>query len=368
MLFVTNKTLYHFTERLKRDALKIIAHEMKLVVHRQRFEWQGKLYPLSIVVFEHPKLLGYFESATFSIGINKTLCYQGEEQVIQNILRHELAHYWCFLNYHDTIHAHGAEYRQACTQFQWGAEVSSSLLDERALKTLDENHERTKVIEKVQKLLKLGESQNSHEASLATIKANELLIKYNLSDLHTLDAKALEDEEVCRARVLELKRRNAKTDAIIDILKQFHVEALYAQGAGFCAIEVIGTRLNVEAADYLAKFLFHEMDRLLKLHRQQSAKLKGLRARNSFFQGLAAGFVADLKKQNQTIISGSDLVALNNKLKKQVSLFYPRLKACSASSKADIHAMKLGVNAAKDLHIRSGIKPKRGPLSLPFFN
>jgi hypothetical protein len=368
MMFVTNKTLFHFTERLKRDALRILANEMNMRVHRQRFEWQGKLYPLSVVVFEHPKTLGYFESSTFSIGINKILCYQGEEQLVQNILRHELAHYWCYLHYNDSIQAHGIEYRQACAHFGWGSEVSSSRLDDRALKALYENHERTKIIERVHKLLKLGESQNSHEASLATLKANELLIKYNINDLHSEHAKDLEQEEVCRARVLEFKRRGAKTDAIIDILKQFHVEALYAQGSGLCAIEVIGSRLNVEAADYLAKFLFHEMDRLLKMNRQVTQELKGLRARNSFFHGLAKGFVADLKKQNSTSISGQDLIALNSKLKKQVHLFYPRLRSCSVSSLSDQNALKLGVNAAKDLQIRTGLKTKKGPLSLPFFN
>lgn len=368
MLFITNKTLFHFTERLKRDALKIMSQEMKLLVHRQRFEWQGRLYPISIVAFEHPKTLGFFESSTFSIGMNKILCTQGDELLVQNILRHELAHYWCFLNYGDSISAHGSEYKRACAQFNWGEEVSSSRLDERALQVMDQNQERSKVIERVQKLLKLGESQNTHEASLATIKANELLIKYNLADLKNLDAKHLEQEEVCRARVLELKRRNAKSDAIIDILKQFHVEALYAVGANLCAIEVIGSRLNVEASDYLAKFLFHEMDQLLALHRKNSPALKGLRARNSFFKGLAAGFVADLKKQNQSIISGTEMISLHQKLQQQVAMFYPRLKACTASSKADVNAMKLGALAARDLHIRSGIKPKRGPLSLPFLH
>lgn len=361
-MFLTNKTLASFTQALAKRAFNILTHEMGLTVHRRRVEYQGRLYPLHFVVFEHPRELGHFDARYFSIGINKTLAYRGDQQLIDNLLRHELAHFMTYLLHGLEVSPHGPEFHSVCQRMGYGPEVSSAKLEQSEVDLLKLDDERTRLIEKVQKLLRLSESLNPHEASLATLKANELLTKYNLD--HAEDFG--DETDSCRARVLEMKRRDAKSDAIVDILKECQVEALYAQGQGVTAIEVIGARASVEAADYLAKFLHHELERLLKLERKKAPELKGLKARQAFFYGVARGYTQKLQEQNRDHYTGRELLILKDQLNQHLSRFYPRLRSVKTATSQDAHARHKGIEVGRQLSLNRGLHPRRGPALLGY--
>ena len=151
---------------------------MNLSFDRKRLLYRGYYYPLDFVVFEHPTILGQYIPSKYQIQINKHLIYTADEKTKQNIIRHEICHYLAHVEFGANISAHGPEFNSICKRYGYGKEISSATIE------LGENlltsHE-TKIFNRITKLFKLASSDNSHEAELATTKANELLRKHHLS-------------------------------------------------------------------------------------------------------------------------------------------------------------------------------------------
>ena len=77
-------------------------------------------------------------------------------------------------------------------------------------------------------------------------------------------------------------------------------------------IEVTGSRTNVELADYVANFLDQELERLFSVYQKEHSDLKGQRAKNSFFKGMAEGYVEKIKKTQKevSLAEGKELIVL----------------------------------------------------------
>lgn len=358
---VYSETLNAFSARLKAEVKSILMLEMGIEVKRSRFLYNGFLYPFSLVTFESPKQLGYFNSESFQIGINRNLIYLAKPEVLKNILRHELAHLYIFLTYGPEEQAHGNSFREVCKKFGWGAEVSSAYADLKEENKLSSAPEFEKILSKVEKLLKLAKSANQHEASAATAKANELLMKYNLE----LFDKGVEDheEEVFVKNIYEAKRSNVQMNALYEIIENFYVQPVVNRTSQKVYLEVIGSKVNVELADYLAKFFISEFQRLYK-----NSGLKGTSAKNSFIKGIAEGFSSKIKEQ-KTKDPGlkKELIKLDKVLKSQVKLVYNRMGSSSSSAKKiDQNARDLGLKAGKNLKIKKGLNESKKPKLLGF--
>ena len=357
---VYSSTLNAFCTRLKAEAKLILQDEMGIEVKRSRFLFNGFLYPFSIVTFESPKQLGYFSSENYQIGINKNLVYLAKPEVLKNILRHELAHLYTFLLHGPDHQAHGGSFKDACKKFSWGREVS------RAYSNLEEENkfnsapEFEKILKKIEKLLNLAKSANQHEASAATAKANELLMKYNL-ELFKEDTE--HEEEVFVKNIYEAKRSNVQMNALYEIIEHFYVQPVLNRTSKKVYLEVIGSKINVEMADYLAKFLVSEFERLYK-----KTNLKGVSAKNSFIRGIAEGFSKKLKEQKENSNLKKDLIKLDKVLKSQVNLVYSRMgSSASSAKKVDEKARDLGLKAGKELQIKKGLNQNKKPKLLGFF-
>jgi hypothetical protein len=351
-MLIYSETAFSFINKCEAILKQILELETDFKVRRSRFEYRGYLYPVHLVVFEGDRQLGYFDSGTYQIGLNKALMYHAKDKVLKDILRHELAHYITYLFYGE-VKPHGEEFQNVCRLFHWPAAVSAASLDiNLANEKLEGDLKAEKVIHKVKSLLKLAESSNQHEAELATLKANQLLLKHNLEYLGQKS-----DETLYVHKVLIQKRKSAKMTAIYDILKHFMVRPILSYGKKQVALEVTGNRTNIELADYVAGFLNEELERLWKTH-QKEHQLKGLRAKNSFFLGLAKGYDSKM----QSVHAGYNhkdqkgLILLNRQLDQQVKKIYRRLSSTSNSNSMCGEAFGLGQKAGKDLTINKGIK------------
>jgi hypothetical protein len=209
-----------------------------------------------------------------------------------------------------------------------------------------------KVLNKVKNLLKLAESSNPHESELATIKANQLLIKHNLevANINT-------ENEYYVHRLLTRKRKDAKISTIYDILKHFMVRPILSYGKNEVCIEVTGKRMNIELAEYISEFLDRELDRLWKQHKEEH-KLSGLKAKNSFFYGLAKGYNEKMNKLDYSQAEKNALIVLNQKLDETVQKIYRRLGSSYSQGSRDNNSYQLGQNAGKNLNINKGLKNK----------
>ena len=166
------------------------------------------------------------------------------------------------------------------------------------------------------------------------------------------------DDETVVLRVLEKKRSSAKLQAIADILRTFFVYPIFNHGKGILYLEIIGDRVNVEVAEYVAHFLDNQFEILWKEGRKKDPHLKGAASKNSFFRGLAKGY----QKKEAPQIKG--LIRIEKQLLKRVKVIYPHLTVSRGSFLNSERASKVGEYFGSKLKIREGIKNHFIPLLL----
>ncbi len=347
------------TEEMCREILS----EIGLEVRRNRFVVNAYLYPIHVVVFEG-KEWGHFNWPYFQIGLNRRLIAEAKDSVVRDILKHELAHYLTHL-YHGEVDMspHGAEFKETCRKFGFPQDVAAATMNLHSSNLSKEGDlQSEKILERVKKLLQLAQSSNAHEAELATMKANEILLRHNLQ------YAVSDDEPLYMDRVLIRKRKDAKLSAIYDILRHFIVRPVMSMGKNTCCLEVTGTLTNVKLARYVAEFLDQELDHLFK-EAQTKFGLQGLRAKNSFFLGVAQGYNEKMKESKKSFSEPDRkaLVVVEQKLEERVNTIYRRLRSASSGHQSDSQAHNLGGEYGRNLNIRQGVEAKSSGLSLPFF-
>ena len=323
---IYSKTTALFLKRAKLLLKEILSSEMGLQVFKSRFQYKRHLYPINLVVFERGNTLGFFEPHAYQIGLSKRLLFGTKESLIKDILRHEMAHFWTYLEKGNIDH--GPAFREACKYFGWGDTVSKATIDlakENEKKEGDLKAE--KLVSKIQKLLSLAGSSNPHESEAATLKANELMINYNLERLRSKHLSSPEDEEAAYVkRVLHGKKNSAKYHAIYEILLLFMVKPVFNYGKDGFYLEVIGEKSNVLIAEYIGSYLDSELERLWKKQRELTPHLKGLSMKNSFMRGVAKGYKEKMELSKRKLLKDDkSLILLEGSLQKKVGLVYPRL-------------------------------------------
>jgi hypothetical protein len=358
MLLYSDTTI-SFIQRVREEIRAIvnleIAKVLPISMQRSRILYNKITYPLSIVVFEDKTRLGYFDSQLYELGISKNLMLSAQDEVLKNIIRHELAHFICYI-LNGSTEAHGIKFKEVCRQMNWNDEVERAYANIAALneEILEQNTKTEQLLLKLKKLMALASSDNPHEAEIATIKANQLLLEHNLSYLK--DINSTETESFVVKRVLKSSRKTTKHDAIYAILQTFCVAPVLNFGTGIFYLEVTGDKTSVLLADYVANFLDKELDVLWKNAQKENSKLKGLASKNSFFRGVAAGYVMKINQEKSNSANCHELVLIETNLARLKSIAYPRLHGSSAPSpKNDSHARNIGFLKGRNLSIKPGL-------------
>jgi hypothetical protein len=346
-----SKTIVSFIHYLESLVREIFEQEILLPLKTSRFHYKNCTYPLSIVVFEDPKKLGFFDADLYRIGINKNLMKEANRAILKDILRHELAHYFCLIDFGSTLQDHGEEFKSTCQRFQFSSAVASATLDlSTALEEKIGDLKSDELISKVKKLLSLATSENVHEAELATLKANQLILKHNIQ-FYELN----EEQELVSLSILRYARNNAKLQAIYEIIKTFLVYPVFNYGKNYVYLEVTGTKSNVELAQYIAEVLDQSLEKLW-----DQTELKGLKAKNSFFTGVAYGYKEkqNTLKKEQSDVEQKALVQIESNLSKEVRFYFKRLSQLGSEREVDKKAHAEGIKAGKKLSIHQGLTQK----------
>jgi hypothetical protein len=351
-MIIYSKTIQSQLSILNTLAKIILAEEMKIEVARKRFFYNDLSYPIIILAMEHPKKLGEFQPHSYRILINRKLFFEHDKEVLKNVLRHELAHYLTYIKYGSDCEAHGVEFRETCKNCGWGEEVYLSTY---AITNQTEIN-KPAILDKIKKLLKLAASSNEHEASLATYKANQLLIKYNL-ELISLDPQ--DEIEYVVQTVYCSKKMNALTTAICRILPYFLVQPVINHTQNGIELEVTGSRVNVELAHYITDYLSREIPYLYSVQQKSDQRLRGVKAKNSFIKGIAKGFcqkLEQIKNENHTESNSKALINIENNLSLAVANIYGGTRKTSSQAKLDPHSLASGIQSGKKLNINPGVK------------
>lgn len=331
-------------------ARAILRDECGLEVNRSRFKFGTLLYPLNIVCFEDNTRWGYFDSKFFQIGLNVKLIGRVSDHALRNLLRHELAHYLTHLHFPELSSPHGLEFINLCLRYGWKEDVTRAKDDLAAIPLEGASHNQA-MLAKVKKLLALASSSNQHEAELATLKANQLILRYHLEKSQLTD-----NAELLVHTVMTAPKKNTLMVAIYDILTHFLVRPMLYFGNKEVRLEVAGPREQLELADYIAQFLQHEFERLWQLEEN----LKGLRAKNSFYLGIARGFSEKLQTSrcDFTEPESRALVKLESDLSQKLQHFLGGLSKSSSGGRLDDRALASGVARGRSLSIHPAVKGK----------
>lgn len=330
-------------------AKEILSKECGFDVGRTRFT-VGKIHwPLNLVCFEGDSRWAYFEHAFYQIALNARLVGKISDASLRDLLRHELAHYIVLIEGGD-MSPHGPHYQAVCARYHWPLEVSRASGDVLGEDAAILDPQRDAMMEKVKKLLALASSSNAHESELATLKANQLILKHHL-DRAGLAGNA--EEPLCVFTVMTAPRKSAKMIAVYDILTHFMVRPLLHFGRSEVRLQAIGNRAQVQLAEYVAGFTERELERLWL----QSGH-KGLRAKNSFFSGIAKGYRAKLENTRKgfTVDEKAGLVKVEKDLGDRIRQYMGGFGSSRSGQVVDAGAMASGVSAGKNLSIRPGVQ------------
>ena len=354
---VYSKTIELFLQKLQGLAKEIIANEFDKRVARTRFHLpNGYSYPITIVAIDEPNRLGYFNFEDLTIGINRSLMYQAKSSVIKDILRHELAHYFTYIEFehiYKTLLPHGAEFQSICRKYNLSQNISSATCD---LKTENEKIEgdlkSEKIINKIHKLLSLASSDNPHEAELATLKANQLMVQHNLESIQLFKENASLEQEYYVNMILPCKRWTPRLSAISKILSEFFVYPVKTREG----LEVTGTKANIENAEYVANYLDKELKKVWNTQKKLNSRIKP----KPFFIALANSYCQKIhnSKSHMPKANQKALMIIKQELDWAVNGVYNRL-TCSRSSYTNCtKSSALGHLAGMKLNINRGISPK----------
>lgn len=363
-MHIYSEKIVRFIEEIKLTLKLTLSKEFRLKVSGHRFydKTAQYSYPLKVVVFNNKKMLGYFDPQFFELGFHECLMHTNKDQLL-SVIRHELAHYIAYIEYGTGIQPHGPEFKTLCQKMGWGEEVY------RATTCLDEGDQVTQVHEnpifrKVQKLMALSESSNSHEAELALVKSQELLIKHNLDMKFAY--KEHEEEKIVLKRVLKEKRETAKMRCIGKILETFLVQTVFNRTATGTYLEILGDAVNVEIGEYVAAFLDAELPKYWEEVRKKG-KVKGTIAKNSFFLGLAYGYCEKIKALRRSYNSQTHqaLMVIEKKLSDATHLAYPRLFTSKRNGSFCPTSSSLGEQKGRALDIHPAVNHhKNSPSNL----
>lgn len=351
-MIVYSKKIASFINEIKRTAKEVLAREIGLKVGKNCFydQWQTSC-PINIVIYNDASHLGYFDPNFYELGFHECLMNASREE-LQNVIRHELAHYILFINRGIAFHPHSDEFKCFCKRMGWAEEVQKATMSVSG-KGPNAQEEESSILRKVKKLLALATSSNIHEAEQAMIKSQQLLLKHHME---TPSVEGDDDEKVVLKRIMKQKKMDAKTHAIGNILMTFFVSIVYSRGNGFTYLEILGDTVNVSIAEYVASVLDHQLD-LLWDQAQKSSSMQGKVAKNSFFFGVARGYCDKVQALKQTSAAdlANALIVIEKKLEEAKAMAYPHLTSSKSNALHCREASLLGEKMGKQLNINPAI-------------
>jgi hypothetical protein len=155
------------------------------------------------------------------------------------------------------------------------------------------------LLAKIQKLLRLSESQNENEASLALEKAKALCVEHDIDiAMARVDNKqAQEKEEFVKDCLAQGKRRSVtQMEVSILLIAHFNVELVYSGNRDFgMKMYFVGRKSDVELATYVNSFLNAEFMKRWHAYRERNYWVT-TDERASFLRGMRVGLCDKLDK------------------------------------------------------------------------
>ncbi len=360
----------------------------ELYLEHEAISWQYRvdLRKPFIEITNSKSEWGAWHAGARIMKISGVLIMEHSWDITLNVFKHEMAHQIVSEVFHSSD-GHGPYFDRACDMIgvPEAFRSASGDLPRKIVDFRDEpiESENMRMLEKVRKLLSLGQSANENEAFLAMTKANELIEKYNIDRIER-DRAAGFAYAVINHKKKRMENYQRRIGHILH--EHFFVDIVYSHqfDPGDCqtyrTIELLGTVENVRIAEYVYYFMLNQMEILWKAHQRKRVG-KGARNKRSYRLGVIKGFHEKLDHQakermkqraggpmvrrgfdNDGHQTMSALICSEDKaLKSFVNMRFPRLSGYrSQRAKIDPDMYQAGVQDGKDLNLHKGIERRDG--------
>lgn len=315
------------------------------------------LAPPVVRLFEGRSVLGRWVAATRVLELSRALVYEQPWNVVVEVLKHEAAHQYVdeHLGVRDET-AHGPVFQDVCRRFH----IDPSAVGVPAAAD-PEATARSRVVERVAKLLALATSANEHEAETAMNAAQRLMLEHNLSDVARGDRRFV--SRLLAPAVPRLEEARTRIGGLLSA--HFFVEVIIlsvwmpAEGRNGRAIEVTGTPENVDMAEYVYAFLDRTADALWAEHKRAHG-VRGDRDRRAFRAGVVGGFYAKLEAERGRAVTRGLVWVGDPQLKTHQRARYPRVSMSTYRGSGDASARHFGREAGKKVVLHRGVGGEGG--------
>lgn len=318
--------------------------------HLNRTHFRGALSTPQIALTEAGSILGRYLGATRTIEVSRTLLSAQPWGVVLEVLKHEMAHQFV----HEIVRAdeppHGPAFRAVCERL--GVDERASGMPEAEIDAAGK-----RVLERVHKLLALAESDNRHEAEAAAAAAQRLMLRHNLALPSVSAAPRHSFRHLGRitGRVTEWERR------LGNILREhFFVDVIWVpayqvvdQKRG-SVMEAIGTRENLDLAEYVYDFLVRTGERLWAAHKLDRG-IRGNADRRTYLAGVMSGFAEKLATQARAHKAEGLVWVPHAELVQYTRRRHPYLRTISHRGSRRDGAFAHGQQAGRDLVLHKGV-------------
>ncbi len=210
---------------------------------------------------------------------------------VTEVLKHEMAHQYVHEILRESETAHGAAFRATCERLGIDARAAGLPVGEDAGKPHP-------LLDRVQKLLALAQSDNRHEAEAAAVAAQKLILRHNLQLNEGATERSYSFRHLGRVtgRVTEWERRLGNILGAHFCVQVIWVPAYrIAEQRRGSVMEAIGTQDSLELAAYVYDFLTLHAGYAWTRHHQTHRVRK--RERLSYLAGVMSGFAEKLSEQ-----------------------------------------------------------------------
>ena len=340
---------------LERAWLRQLAHRWRQLNHELL---NDRLRPPTFSLDDATQRLGSWHGDTRTLTLSRHHILDAPWREVVETLRHEMAHQVAdeLLGGHER--PHGEVFKRACAMLQ----ISSGEVSEDASEA-----KLRKILDRVQKLMALAESDNPHEAQLAMSLAHRNLLKVHLSpeQLQT-DHRYLRRVLGRSAAALPLSWK-----LVGNILEEFFfVQCVWVttynprRDRMERELEVSGRPADVDMAAWVHDFLHAESERLWRRARERG-QASGAAGRRDFCVGVLLGFRDKLRAERETCEATGLVWVGDSDLQAFVERRHPRLRSLGGGGVRRNQALAEGRREGNRLTLRRPVAPpqQRGRLT-----
>ena len=312
----------------------------------------GGLRPPVLAISKSRERLGEWSIRDRTLSISAVHILADSWHDVLTTLRHEMAH-----QYADEVlqaseeRPHGNAFAYACKKL-W---VSSA-----ASRGPREETQRNSILQRIAKLLALGESPNENESKSALRKAHELLLRHNIDSVE-LGERGFSWRHLGPAR----NRHHEYEHTIANLLSaHFFVESIWTStflagdDKSATVLEIHGTEENLEFAQYVHEFLTSVLEPLWSEHKRLRG-IRGNRERLRFFAGVTEGFGRSLSEKRDDLQKEGLVWRGDVELRRHLRVHYPYISTVRVGGAPRTDAFEAGAKAGSRVRIHRPIGTER---------